>query len=131
MGMLTTVVSEHVSEPESILKNLPVYTLGVLVVGILMGGMYSLPAMKVTKSKEPWFTLLLSLGLTLTVTVMGLLLFRSNRHIVYAILAANILLVIRRSFGKLDHNVERFGLIHAIGLTGCFWYVLLIERMPV
>ena len=116
------------SEQGSVLKNIPIYTLGFLVVGILMGGMYSLLAMKVTSSKEPWFTLLLSFGLTITVMAIGLLFFKSNLHIIYAILAANILLIIRRCFGKLDHNAERFGLIHAISLIGCFWYVLLIER---
>ena len=116
------------SEQGTLLKNIPIYALGFIVVGILMGGMYSLPAMKVTNSKEPWFTLLLSFGLTLTVTVMGLLFFKTNLHIIYAVLAANILLIIRRSFGKLDHNTERFGLIHAISLIGCFWYVLFMER---
>ena len=98
------------------------------MVGILMGGMYSLPAMKVTSSKEPWFTLFLSFGLTLTVMAIGLLSFKSNIHIIYAIMAANILLIIRRCPGKPDHNAERFGIIHAITLMGCFWYVLLVER---
>lgn len=121
-------MSNRMSEQSSLLKNIPVYTLGFLVVGILMGGIYSLPAMKVTGSKEPWFTLLLSLGLTMTVTAVGLLLFRSSIHIIYAILAANTLLIIRRFLGKLDHNAERFGLIHAISLFGCFWYFLLINR---
>ena len=116
------------SEQGSLLKNIPVYTLGFVVVGILMGGVYSLPAMKVTGSKEPWFTLLLSFGLTLTVTVIGLLFFKTDMHIVYAVLAANILLIIRRCFGRLDHNAERFGLIHAISLIGCFWYVLFMGR---
>ena len=121
-------MSNHMSEQGSLLKNIPIYTLGFLVVGILMGGMYSLPAMKVTSSKEPWFTLFFSFGLTITVMAIGLLFFKSNLHIIYAILAANILLIIRRCFGKLDHNAERFGFIHAISLIGCFWYVLLIER---
>ena len=116
------------SEPETLLKKIAVYTIGVLVVGIFMGGMYSLPAMKVTGSKEPWFTLLLSLGLTITVMTIGLLSFKSGIHVIYAILAANILLIIRRCFGKLDNNVERFGLIHAICAVGCVWYVLIIER---
>ena len=116
------------SEQGSLLKNIPVYTLGFLVVGILMGGIYSLPAMKVTSSKEPWFTLLLSFGLTITVMAIGLLFFQSNIHVIYAILAANIPLIIRRFFGQLDHNAERFGLVHAISLLGCFWYVLLINR---
>jgi len=103
--------------------------MGVLVVGILMGGVYSLPAMRVTGSNEPWYTLLLAFGLTTTVTVFGLIFFISNAHIIYAILAANFLLIVRRSLGKLDHSVERFGLVHAFSLLGCFWYVLLIDRI--
>ena len=122
-------MSNHMPEHESILKDIPIYTIGFIVVGILMGGIYSIPAMKVTKSKDPWLTLLLSFGLTITVSAMGLLLFKSKLHIIYAILVANILLIIRRCFGKLDHNAERFGLIHAISLIGCFWYGLLIERI--
>lgn len=111
-----------------LLNNVPIYTLGFLVVGIFMGGIYSLPAMKITGSKEPWFTIFISLGLTVTVAGIGLIIFKSNLQIIYAILAANLLLIIRRCFGKLDHNVERFGIIHAISLAGCFWYVFFIER---
>ena len=103
--------------------------MGILVVGILMGGVYSLPAMRVTRSNEPWYTLLLACGLTTTVTVFGLVFSISNAHILYAVLAANILLIVRRSLGKLDHNVERFGFVHAFSLLGCFWYVLLVDRI--
>jgi hypothetical protein len=116
------------SRHTSLLNNIPAYALGILVAGILMGGIYSLPAMKFTGSKEPWYTLSLATGLTITVLVIGLFLFKSDLHILLAILAANILLLIRRCFGKLDHNVERFGLVHAVTLTGCFWYFLLIAR---
>ena len=114
--------------PTSLLNNIPAYALGFIAVGILMGGIYSLPAMKFTGNKEPWYTLSLAFGLAITVLVIGLFLFKSNLHILIAILAANILLLIRRRFGKLDHNVERFGLVHAVTLTGCFWYILLIEQ---
>ena len=107
------------------LAEIPINILSFLVVGLLMGGVYSLPAMSVTKDKEPWLTLLLALGLSITVTAVGLLLFQSGMQIIYAVLAANALLCIRRAFGKLDHNVERFGLVHAATLTGCLWLVLL------
>ena len=115
--------------PATLLNNIPVYVLGILVIGILMGGIYSLPAMKLTGSKEPWYTLFLAFGLTITVLIIGLFLFNSDLHILIAILAANSLLLIRRCFGKLDNNVERFGLVHAVTLTGCFWYILFVERM--
>lgn len=109
-------------------EEIPVYVFGFLVVGLLMGGIYSLPAMRITKSTDPWYTILLGVGLTITVTAMGLLIFTSTSHILYGVLIANALLVIRRLFGKLDHNVERFGLIHALCLTACFWYLLLLGK---
>ena len=93
-----------------------------------MGGIYSLPAMRVTKSTDPWLTILLSMGLTTTVTTIGVIFFTSYIHIIYAVLAANILLIIRRCFGKLDHNAERFGLIHGFSLIGSFWYVVLLTK---
>ncbi len=116
------------SQESSVLSNIPIYVLGFIVVGLFMGGIYSLPAMRVTKSTDPWLTILLSIGLTITVTTIGVILFTSYIHVIYAILAANILLIIRRYFGKMDHNVERFGLVHAFSLIGCFWYVVLLKN---
>jgi hypothetical protein len=105
---------------------MPIYVLGFIVVGLFMGGIYSLPAMSITKSADPWLTILLGLGLTISVTTMGLFFFTSYLHMVYAILIANTLLIIRRFFGKLDHNVERFGIIHAFCLIGSFSYVIFL-----
>jgi hypothetical protein len=31
-----------------------------------------------------------------------------------------LVLMTRRLFGKLDHNVERFGMVHALTLVGMF-----------
>jgi len=121
-------MSNNLPKENSIYKDIPIYILGFIIVGLLMGGIYSLPAMRITKSTDPWLTLLLGIGLTITVTTMGLLLFTSCFHVIYAILIANTLLIIRRFFGKLDHNVERFGLIHALCLIGCFWYVILLTK---
>ena len=90
-----------------------------------MGGVYSFPAMSVTKNKEPWLTLLLALGLSITVAAFGLLFFQLGIQIIYAVLSANILLCIRRAFGKLDHNAERFGIVHAFSLAGCMWLAIL------
>jgi hypothetical protein len=93
-----------------------------------MGGIYSLPAMRITKSTDPWLTIFLGMGLTVTVTTMGLLFFTIYLHILYVTVIANTLLVIRRLFGKLDHNVERFGLIHAFCLVGSFSYAILLTK---
>ncbi len=116
------------SQESSILRNIPIYVLGFIIVGIFMGGIYSLPAMRVTKSTDPWLTILLSTGLTITVTTIGVIFFTSYIHIITAVLIANILLIIRRCFGKMDHNAERFGLIHGFSLIGCFWYVVLSKN---
>ncbi len=92
-----------------------------------MGGIYSFTAMKLTKAKDPWFTMLLAFGLSITVSGIGLAFFSSYRQIIIAVIAANTLLLIRRCFGKFNHNAERFGLVHALTLVGCFWYVLLTK----
>ena len=84
--------------------------------------------MRITKSSDPWLTILLGIGLTITVTTMGLLIFISYLHVIYAILIANALLIIRRLFGKLDHNVERFGLIHAFCIVVSFSYAILFTK---
>jgi hypothetical protein len=121
-------MSNNFSQDNSVLYNIPIYVLGFIVVGLFMGGIYSLPAMRLTKSTDPWFTISLGIGLTVTATVMGLLIFTSYLHILYAIVIANTLLIIRRNFGKLDHNVERFGLIHAFCLIGLFSYATFFTK---
>ena len=121
-------MSNNFSKESSIYQDIPIYVLGFIIVGLLMGGIYSLPAMRLTNSTDPWLTILLGIGLTITISTMGLFLFTSYYHVIYAILIANSLLIIRRFFGKLDHNVERFGLIHALCLIGCFWYVILLTK---
>ena len=122
------VMSKNLSHAKSVLRDIPIYIFGFIVVGLFMGGIYSLPAMRVTNSTDPWLTILLSIGLTITVTTIGVIFITSYIHVLYAILTANILLFIRRCFGKMDHNVERFGLIHGLSLIGTFWYVFLLTN---
>jgi hypothetical protein len=112
----------------SILSNLPIYVFGFIIVGLFMGGIYSLPAMRLTKDTDPWLTILLGVGLTITVSILGVMAFTSYLHVLYAVLIANTLLVIRRSLGKMDHNVERFGMIHALSVLGFFCYTILLEK---
>lgn len=106
-------------------KNFDLLTLmiGVPVVGILMGGMYSLPAMRVTGSRDPAYTILLGAGLSVTVIGIGMAADLSLPLVSAAWLFAMLVLMTRRLFGKLDHNVERFGLVHALTLVGMFWVV--------
>ena len=101
----------------------------VPVVGVLLGGVYSLPAMYVTKSRDPAYTILLGFGLSATVLVVGLIGGLQLAVIASAWLIACVALVIRRCFGKLDHNVERFGFVHVFSLLGMMWIVLITRRV--
>lgn len=111
-------------------KKLDLLTLviGVPVVGILMGGVYSLPAMHVTGGRDPAYTLLLSVGLSLTIIGMGFAGGLSQLLILGAWAFAMSLLLVRRMLGKLDQNVERFGLVHALALVGMFWLIMITGR---
>ena len=122
------VMSTGLPQENSFLSNIPIYLIGFIVVGLFMGGIYSLPAIRLTKSTDPWLTILLSIGLTTTVAAIGLMFSTSYLHIIYVILFANALLIIRRCFGKMDHNVERFGLIHGLSLIASFWYFILLNN---
>ena len=107
------------------LQNTFIVLIAVPVLGILMGGVYSVPAMRVTNCRDPWFTMLLAAGLSVTIVAIaiGCGLAVPLTLIAWACACAGLL--VRRSFGKLDHNIERFGLIHAASLVGMLWLVLL------
>ena len=88
---------------------------GVPVLGILMGGVYSLPAMHFTKGRDPWLTRLLAVGLAITVFGIGLpfqtpLLYSGLLYLV----SIGLLLLKRAMDGNLGSNLERFGLVHAV-----------------
>ena len=95
------------------------------ILGILMGGVYSLPAMRITKCREPWYTITLGIGLSITVLAISFIYELPVNRVSIAWAIACALLLIRRSFGKLDHNIERYGLIHGITLVGMAWLVIL------
>lgn len=97
--------------------------IAVPVLGVLMGGIYSLPAMRLTNCREPWFTVLLGIGLSVTVLAIGFACGLALPVILIAWICACVLLLVRRFLGKLDHNLERFGLVHAVTLVGMFWLV--------
>lgn len=94
------------------------YGIGVPVVGLLMGGLYSLPAMRLCKGREPWLTGTLAAALAVTVFGLGLLM-EVPPALLAGLWAVSVLLLLlqRRVHGSLDGNLERFGLVHAIALV--------------
>jgi hypothetical protein len=107
------------------IRNALVFMVALPVLGLLMGGVYTIPAMRVTSCREPWYTLLLGVGLSVTVVAIGAACKLTWPLLGGAWICACVVLALRRSLGKLDHNLERFGLVHAFALGGMFWLVLL------
>jgi len=105
------------SKASKVLENFALYGIAIPVVGLLMGGIYSMPAMHVCKGREPWLSGLLSIGLAITVFGLGYL---TETPILFTVgawgLSVVLLLVARRLYGSLDGKLERFGLVHATGL---------------
>jgi hypothetical protein len=100
--------------------------LGVPVLGILFGGVYSLPAMRVTKERDPWLTLLLAGGLAVTVFGIGLPTHTPPLYLAGLWLVSIVLLLLRRAaYGGLGHNLERFGLVHAATLLATILIIML------
>ena len=102
-------------------ENLALYGVGVPVVGLLMGGIYSVPAMRVCKGREPWLSVSSSIGLA--ITVFGLV-YLTDTPILFSsgawAFSVILLLIARRLHGTLDGNLERFGLVHAAALLTAF-----------
>lgn len=107
------------------IRNALIIIIAFPVLGLLMGGVYSVPAMRVTSCREPWYTLSLGVGLSVTVVAIGTTCNMTWPLLGGAWICACVVLAVRRSFGKLDHNLERFGFVHAFTLLGMFWLVLL------
>jgi hypothetical protein len=87
--------------------------------GVLLGGVYSLPAINIAKEREPWLSLLLSLGLAVTVFGLGCLLHTPLAYSVGVwVLTIGLLQLARLSFGL---NPEHFGFVHvaAVVITYC------------
>lgn len=90
------------------------YSIAIPVLGVLMGGLYSYPAMQLSKDREPWLMLLLTVGLSSTVIGLGYWLHFPTAVIAGCwIVAVVLLFAARRLYGSLAHNLERFGLVHA------------------
>jgi hypothetical protein len=94
----------------------------VLIAGpvllLFLGGAYSWPAIHFTRGREPWLTFLLACGLTTTVFGVGLA--EAVPVPILSgvwVLALLALALARRLYGALDHNLERFGIVHAFTLV--------------
>ncbi|MBN8460157.1 MAG: hypothetical protein J0M04_20210 [Verrucomicrobia bacterium] len=98
-------------------ENALIMIVGVPVLGVLMGGIYSLPAMKITDERDPWLTILLGCGLAITVFGVG---FFTGTPMAWssALFGLGLLLVLgaRMLYGSLGHNIERFGMVHMLVL---------------
>jgi hypothetical protein len=106
-----------------------VIIVGVPVVGILMGGAYSLPAIRITKGRDPWLTILLAVGLSITVLGIGIIAREPWVHLAVVLVVGGLLLVAMRSlFGSFKGNLERFGLVHMATLL-VLWIVVLRGRV--
>lgn len=83
-------------------------------VGLMLGAIYSWPAMVVTKERDPWLTLLLALGLGITVFGVGIFSHIPLSYLAAVWLLAVILLLLVRSAFGLTGNIEHFGMAHIL-----------------
>ncbi|MGK3996719.1 hypothetical protein [Sorangium sp. So ce1024] len=86
--------------------------------GVVFGGIYSVSAIKLSRGRDPWLSVLLLSGLACTVISAGFLLQIPAARLggVCVVLAAAFF-VVRRVLGGLDRNLERFGLVHLLALV--------------
>ena len=118
------------SKVEKAIETTIVMLIGIPVVGLLMGGIYSLPAIRLSKGREPWLSGLLSIGLAITVFGVGFLGDTPVSLSVGAWLISIVLLELaRRSHGTLDGNLERFGLVHASALMIAFLLSVVVTKL--
>ncbi|WP_437562796.1 hypothetical protein [Sorangium sp. So ce542] len=101
--------------------------------GVLFGGIYSVPAIKLSRGRDPWLSLVLLSGLALTVFGAGFLLRIPAARLgaVYGVVAVAFF-VVRRAFGGLERKLERFGIVHlfALLLVAIAHAATLVERHP-
>ena len=90
------------------------------ILGILNGGIYSYPAARLTKERDPWFTLLLATGLAFTVFALGYTVHASPSHLGMVWLASVVLLLLVRAAFGLRGNFEHFDMVHIATLLILF-----------
>jgi nitrate reductase gamma subunit len=99
------------------------------ILGILFGGIYSYPAGRLTKERDPWFTLLLAAGLACTVFGLGYAVHTSPAHLGMVWVASVVLLLLVRAAFGLRGTFEHFGMVHMATLLILF-AVLVFTRLP-
>ena len=109
------------------LREVLVIIIGLPVVGLLMGGVYSFPAMTISRGRDPWLTLLLAGALAVTVFGVGIPLGGSPHHLLVVLAIALMVLGLGRVIWSYDHSAERFGMVHTLTLT-ILAVVLMVDR---
>jgi len=104
------------------LADIGLYILAVPVLGILLGGIYSLPSMRITKERDPWLTILLAVCLQITIFGIGGAVFHAfpSALCVVSVISLILLLLAKKAWGNLGHSLERFGMVHLLILLMTF-----------
>lgn len=99
----------------------------VPVLGILMGGIYYIPASVITRDRDPWFTVLLGVGLATSVVAIGVVAHVPWSRTWVACFCAWAILLVCRAFQKMN-NLDRFGPLHM--MTVMLFYMFCIAGHP-
>lgn len=110
----------HPANRSEIRERMLLVLIAVPVVGVLMGGAYALPAMWVSRGKEPYLTILLCACLALPVLAVGHILRTHHQWLMAHWLLSVLLLLARRASGPLNGSVERFGIVNALAILLAF-----------
>ena len=117
------------SKVNKVVESMALIGIAVPVVGVFLGGIYSVPAIRLSRGREPWLSVLMSLGLAITAFGIGYL---SHTRILFSGgvwgFSLLLLLLVRRVHGPLDGNLERFGLVHAFTLLATFVLAAITEH---
>lgn len=118
------------SKKQQLHENIMLAIIAVPLLGILLGGIYTYPAMKITKERDPIFTSLLGLCLGITIFSIGLPSHAQISHLLIAWSVSLVLLLLARAaFGSLGHSFERFGIVHLATLFISLLVLLAEKRL--
>lgn len=98
-----------------------IFVIAVPVLAVMLGGLYSLPAIKLTRGREPWLSILLGLGLAITIAALGLPAGLSWPVLAILWVVCLLLMMAARWFyGSLGESLESFGIVHMVALMAVF-----------